>query len=67
MSEPNERDQLDDTEPAEGGDKTGDAVSSGNDDAELSDLSETGVGLGVGEPNTFEPEEADPAADPPSR
>ena len=27
------------------------------------ELSDTGVGLGVGEPNTFEPEEAAPAPD----
>jgi len=32
-----------------------------------STLSETGVGLGAGEPNTFEPEEPEPAeGDPPS-
>ena len=36
------------------------AVPVGQGDGELSD---TGVGLGVGEPNTFEPEEATPAPD----
>ena len=33
--------------------------------AESGAASEPGVGLGVGEPNTFEPEEAGPAADNP--
>jgi hypothetical protein len=32
-------------------------------DVEVSDLSDTGVGIGSGEANTFEPEEAAPAAD----
>ena len=36
------------------------AVHVGRGDGELSD---TGVGLGVGEPNTFEPEEVAPAPD----
>lgn len=30
------------------------------------ELSDTGVGLGAGEPNTFEPEEAAPAPETPS-
>jgi hypothetical protein len=60
MSEPDQSAQ-----PVDRADKPGDddassaAVQVGRGDDELSD---TGVGLGVGEPNTFEPEEAAPAA-----
>jgi hypothetical protein len=51
MSEPDEKDPLDGGETA---------------DAEGSDLSDRGVGLSVGEPNTFEPEEAGSAPEPPA-
>jgi hypothetical protein len=53
MSEPEERDRPD----------GGETVESTHDEShnlETSDLSGTGVGLTVGEPNTFEPEEAGP-------
>jgi hypothetical protein len=66
MSEPDERDHLDGTEPVEGSDKAGATKPRGHSDVEPSDLSETGVGLGLGEPNTFEPEEADPDRDRPA-
>jgi hypothetical protein len=36
-------------------------------DVELPGLSDTGVGLGFGEPNTFEPEEGVPGADSPTK
>jgi len=61
MSEPDERDHPDGTEPVDGSDKAGAAEPRRHSDVEPSDLSETGIGLGVGQPNTFEPEEADPA------
>jgi hypothetical protein len=38
------------------------AVRVGHSDTATSDLSDTGVGLSVAEPDTFEPEEAGPAA-----
>jgi hypothetical protein len=41
------------------------AVGSGHN-LETSDLSDTGVGLSVGEPNTFEPEEAGSAVGSPT-
>ena len=71
MSEPEERDRPDGGGAVEGTDNesaagSGAASPAGHSDAETSDLSETGVGLSVGEPNTFEPEEAGPAVDGPS-
>jgi len=72
MSEPEERDRPDggggvaegtDNESAAG---SGAAVRAGHSDVELSDLSDTGLGLSVGEPNTFEPEEGGPAVESPS-
>jgi hypothetical protein len=66
MSEPDESVQrVDRADKPENDDKadssgSGAAVHVGQGDGELSD---TGVGLGVGEPNTFEPEEAAPAPD----
>jgi hypothetical protein len=60
MSMPEERDRPDGDGAVEG---------SNNDSVEgsdLSDLSDTGVGLSLGEPNTFEPEEAGPAVESPS-
>jgi hypothetical protein len=68
MSEPEERDPLDGGEVAEGPDEASAADSVGADpsDAEASDLSDTGVGLSVGERNTFEPEEAGTPADTPA-
>lgn len=63
MSEPVERDHPDAGGAVEGTDM---AVGAGHSDRETSDLSDTGVGLGAGEPNTFEPEEAGPAAEGPT-
>jgi hypothetical protein len=54
MSQPEERDR-----PSGGGTAEG----SDNESVETSDLSDTGLGLSVGEPNTFEPEEAGPAVE----
>ena len=70
MSEPEERDRPDgggmvegtDNESATGSDA---AARAGHSDIDASDLSDTGVGLSVGEPNTFEPEEAGPAVESP--
>ena len=45
------------------------AIETGSDEAnaaDAGDLSDAGVGLIEGEPNTFEPEEAAPAADDPT-
>ena len=68
MSEPENRDHMDAAAAVEGTDEAstaqpGAAFPTGHGDLETSDLSDSGVGLSVGEPNTFEPEEADPAAD----
>ena len=53
MSEPEQRDRP-----------NGGAVDgSDNESVETSELSDSGVGLSVGEANTFEPEEAGPAAE----
>jgi hypothetical protein len=66
MSEPDESRQRVDRPDKPGGtdeassSETSAAVHGGQENVELSD---TGVGLGVGEPNTFEPEEAGPAPD----
>ena len=66
MSEPDESAQpVDRADEAGKDDEANSSESStalhvGHGDGELSD---TGVGLGVGEPNTFEPEEAAPAPD----
>ena len=54
---PEERDRPDGDGVVEG---------SNNESVEASDLSDTGVGLSLGEPNTFEPEEAGPAVESPS-
>ena len=67
MSEPEERDRPDAGGVVEGTHsesavESGAMVGAGRDDVETSDLSDTGIGLSVGEPNTFEPEEAGPAA-----
>ena len=67
MSEPEERDSPDGDGLAESTDRdSGAVVRAGHSDVETSDLSDTGVGLSVGEPNTFEPEEAGPAVESPS-
>ena len=66
MSKPDERDDLEGTAPVEGSANADAAEPSVHSDVEPPDLSETGVGLGVGEPNTFEPEEGNPAADKPA-
>jgi hypothetical protein len=64
MSEPHERDRPDGDGVVEGtGDESADESGSGHSDVATS---ETGVGLSVGEPNTFEPEEAGPASGSPS-
>jgi hypothetical protein len=57
MSMPEERDRPDGDGVVEGSNK---------DSVEASDLSDAGVGLSLGEPNTFEPEEAGPAVENPS-
>src|SRR3954447_11900783 len=57
MSEPEERDRPNGGGVVEGSD---------NESVEKPDLSDTGIGLSVGEPNTFEPEEAGPAVERPS-
>jgi hypothetical protein len=71
MSRPEERDHLnsggvpgapDETSAAD----SGAAARTGHSDVEESDLSDTGVGLSVGDSNTFEPEEAGPAAETPA-
>ncbi|HEX2073700.1 MAG TPA: hypothetical protein VHF92_07935 [Geodermatophilus sp.] len=49
--------------PSEPDASTSPGGSGGGDKTELSD---TGVGLGAGEPNTFEPEEAAPAPEAPA-
>jgi hypothetical protein len=56
MSEPEERDRP----------NGGVVEGSDNESVETSELSDSGVGLSVGEANTFEPEEAGPAAEGPS-
>jgi hypothetical protein len=68
MSEPEERDPLDGGGVAEAPDEASvaDSVGADHSDAEGSDLSDTGVGLSVGQPNTFEPEEAGIAAETPA-
>ena len=72
MSEPEESSRrLDGGEVAGGTDEasatgSGAASESGRGDVRTTDVSDPGVGLGVGEPNTFEPEEAGPAADRPA-
>jgi hypothetical protein len=68
MSEPVERDHPDAGGAVDGADnhrtaESGLAVEAGHSDRETSNLSDTGVGLGAGEPNTFEPEEAGPAVE----
>ena len=57
MSEPEERDRPNGGGVVEGSD---------NESVETSELSDSGVGLSVGEANTFEPEEAGSAAERPS-
>jgi hypothetical protein len=57
MSEPEQRDRPNGGGVVEGSD---------NESVETSELSDSGVGLSVGEANTFEPEEAGPAAERPS-
>jgi hypothetical protein len=64
MSEPEERDRPDDGGAVEDADNDS-AAKSGSGDGDLP-ISGTGVGLSVGEPNTFEPEEAGPAAGSPT-
>jgi hypothetical protein len=56
MSEPEERDR-----PNHGGE-----VEGSDESVETSNLSDSGIGLSLGEANTFEPEEAGPAVEPPS-
>jgi len=58
MSEPEESDRPDGGGVVEGTANESSAESSHSDVT----TSDTGVGLSVGEPNTFEPEEAGPAA-----
>jgi hypothetical protein len=64
MSEPEERDRPNSgaVEDRQDGSvaESGAAVGSGHN-LETSDRSDAGIGLTVGEPNTFEPEEAGPA------
>lgn len=64
MSEPEERDRPEggavENTHDDSAVEAGAAVGSGHN-LETSELSDTGVGLSVGEPNTFEPEEAGPA------
>jgi hypothetical protein len=73
MSEPEERDQPDGAAAVEGNDdagapKLGTASSTGRADVETSNLADSGgVGISVGEPNTFEPEEAGPPSDKPAQ
>jgi hypothetical protein len=57
MSEPEERDRPNGGDVVEGSD---------NEGVEVSDLSDSGIGLNVGDANTFEPEEAGPAVERPS-
>jgi hypothetical protein len=62
------RDHPDDAGVIEGTDmaaaaESGVAFPTEHNDVETADLSDTGIGLSVGEPNTFEPEEAGLAAD----
>jgi pimeloyl-ACP methyl ester carboxylesterase len=70
LSESGERDRPDDG-GAVGGTDNGPAESGApiprHSRVETSDLSDTGVGLSVGEPNTFEPEEAGPAMERPTQ
>ena len=54
MSEPEERDRPNGGGVVEGSD---------NESVGTSDLSDTGIGLSVGEANTFEPEEAGPGVE----
>lgn len=64
MSQPEGRDRPDGGGVVEGADNDSAAESgAGDNDVPTSD---TGVGLSVGEPNTFEPEEAGPAAGSPT-
>jgi hypothetical protein len=70
MSEPEERDRPDGDGAVEGtrnesAAESAAAVGSGHN-LETSDLSNTGIGLSIGEPNTFEPEEAGPAVESPT-
>ena len=65
MSEPEERDPLNGGAAVEGTHSEG-AADAGHNLPGTSDLSETGVGLSMGEPNTFEPEEAGPAVEGPT-
>jgi hypothetical protein len=65
MSEPEETDRPDGRGVVEGIDsesaaETGTAVQARHSDADPANLSDTGVGLSMGEPNTFEPEEPGP-------
>ena len=71
MSEPEKRDRLDGGgvagAPDEGGAAdSGVAAGADRSDVDESHLSDTGVGLSVGDRNTFEPEEAGPAAGTPA-
>jgi hypothetical protein len=71
ISEPMERDHPDAGGSGDGADndrtaESGLAVGAGHSDRDTSNLSDTGVGLGAGEPNTFEPEEAGPAVEGPT-
>ena len=68
MSEPEERDRPDSSRAVEDTHNESAAESSagvrtdGHNNLETSDLPDTGIGLSVGnEPNTFEPEEGEPA------
>jgi hypothetical protein len=60
MSEPPEEHRPDGDGVAEGPDEQS-ATESGSDHGDVP-MSDTGVGLSTGEANTFEPEEAGPAA-----
>jgi len=66
MSEPEENTQRVDGAVETGTDEANADETAERGDVELSDLSDTGVGIGAGEPNTFEPEEAAPAAETPT-
>jgi hypothetical protein len=72
MSEPEKNRQHVDS-AVEAGDETSSFESgmavlpADHGDVELPDLSDTGVGLSFGEPNTFEPEEGVPGADSPMK
>ena len=57
MSEPEERDRPD---------RGGEVEGSDDESVETSNLSDRGIGLSVGDANTFEPEEAGPAVERPS-